>query len=447
MASTILLKGGTLLIHDDDDHVVPTKADLLIAGNTISCIAPNIPEKGIGEVIDCTDKIISPGFIDCHQHVWQTQLKGRHADQTFLEYMPSGNFQSSNYTLSDFYWGQLGGCLELLNAGTTTVLDHAHMTTSPEVAPTAISATLTSGIRSIYAFTPIPQIASWDPHLTFSASPSASPLAPWVLSTFSALAARSPFGPGDGRVTLGLGFDGWYLGERACRPLFAAARRHGVGVLTTHFTRRNAAAGSDYSLPETLEAWGLLPHSNDDNTATTATAAEEDDDDGAIGIAFPTVLLSHATGATAADIRTMKAHPGTSFASTPSTELQMALGAPLAFSCPPSTSASTSASADPFPIAAAGNDCHSASSGGSLVAELRLGLQAARGSRNARFLDAGVVPRKAKYFVETPRAMASGIWDFCKYGPDIPDSHERKLSMVPEDPAKRRLPWKRWEGW
>ncbi|KAL1640874.1 hypothetical protein SLS58_006489 [Diplodia intermedia] len=53
----------------------------------------------------------------------------------------------------------------------------------------------------------------------------------------------------------------------------------------------------------------------------------------------------------------------------------------------------------------------------------------------------------SKYFVETPRAMASGIWDFCKYGPDIPDSHERKLSAVPEDPAKRRLPWKRWEGW
>ncbi len=40
--------------------------------------------------------------------------------------------QSSNYTLSDFFWGQLGGCLEALDAGTTTVVDHAHLTYSPE---------------------------------------------------------------------------------------------------------------------------------------------------------------------------------------------------------------------------------------------------------------------------------------------------------------------------
>ncbi|KAL1640875.1 hypothetical protein SLS58_006490 [Diplodia intermedia] len=131
MASTILLKGGTLLIHDDDDHVVPTKADL-IAGNTISCIAPNIPKEGIGE----------------------TQLKSRHADQTFLAYMPSGQSKASSQrpapqtddagrrvkatskapttppSPTSTGAGQLGCCLELLNAGTTT---HAHMTTSPEV--------------------------------------------------------------------------------------------------------------------------------------------------------------------------------------------------------------------------------------------------------------------------------------------------------------------------
>jgi cytosine/adenosine deaminase-related metal-dependent hydrolase len=43
-----------------------------------------------------------------------------------------GNFQSSNHSPSDVYWGQLGGCLECLDAGTTTVVDHAHMNYSPE---------------------------------------------------------------------------------------------------------------------------------------------------------------------------------------------------------------------------------------------------------------------------------------------------------------------------
>ena len=43
-----------------------------------------------------------------------------------------GNFQSSNHTQADVYWGQIGGCLECLDAGTTTVVDHAHMNYSPE---------------------------------------------------------------------------------------------------------------------------------------------------------------------------------------------------------------------------------------------------------------------------------------------------------------------------
>jgi cytosine/adenosine deaminase-related metal-dependent hydrolase len=74
-------------------------------------------------------KIISPGFVDTHHHLWQTQLKGRHANELLLEYMASGNLQSSNYTREDLYWGQLGGCLEAINAGTTTVVDHSHINT------------------------------------------------------------------------------------------------------------------------------------------------------------------------------------------------------------------------------------------------------------------------------------------------------------------------------
>lgn len=35
--------------------------------------------------------------------------------------------QASNFEAKDVFWGQFGGCLEALDAGTTTVVDHAHM--------------------------------------------------------------------------------------------------------------------------------------------------------------------------------------------------------------------------------------------------------------------------------------------------------------------------------
>ena len=91
---SILLRNATILAPrgPGDDEIVPLKQQsLLIEGNKIARIAPHIdPPSPSTEIIDCTAKIISPGFIDTHHHVWQTQLKGRHADQTLLQYMAPG---------------------------------------------------------------------------------------------------------------------------------------------------------------------------------------------------------------------------------------------------------------------------------------------------------------------------------------------------------------------
>jgi cytosine/adenosine deaminase-related metal-dependent hydrolase len=95
MASkSMLLQGGTVLTHGVDDHVQAIQADLLIEGNTITQIDKDIQAPVDTEIIDCTDKIVSPGFIDTHHHVWQTLLKGRHANDLLLDYFPSGKLQT-----------------------------------------------------------------------------------------------------------------------------------------------------------------------------------------------------------------------------------------------------------------------------------------------------------------------------------------------------------------
>jgi len=90
MSSRILLKGGLVLTHDKKDHVVPLEVDLLIEGSTIIKIERNINVDGPVSVIDCTNKILSPGFVDTHHHLWQTQLKGRHGNESLLDYIYNG---------------------------------------------------------------------------------------------------------------------------------------------------------------------------------------------------------------------------------------------------------------------------------------------------------------------------------------------------------------------
>ncbi|OCK85867.1 Metallo-dependent hydrolase [Lepidopterella palustris CBS 459.81] len=347
---SFLLKGGTALIHGPDDHVQAVKTDILINGNRIKKIEIDIsPAAGV-RVIDCTDKVISPGFVDTHHHVWQTQLKGRHADQLLLDYMVSGNLQSSNFTPPDFFYGQLGGCLEALAAGTTTVIDHAHLNYSPSSSRLALAATISSGIRSIFCYCPTPRIASWTPFTMTDKL-----LEPWILQTLQELGKEAPWA--GGRVQLGLAFDMFFLGKDAVVGVFEAAKAAGVKLITSHYSR-NAQVG-EASVPALLKEWGLLDEK---------------------------ILLSHASSATKEDAQLIR-ESGTHVSSTPSTELQMALGMPVCFR------------ADMAAQCSLGVDCH-ANNAGSVVGEMRLGLQAARGVYNERFVEKGRAPREISQKVE-----------------------------------------------
>ncbi|KAF4985778.1 hypothetical protein FGRMN_11103 [Fusarium graminum] len=348
----LLLRGGTVLIHEDD-NVKALGRDILIENNVIAKIASSIIDAPDAEVIDCHCKIISPGFIDTHHHLWQTQLKGRHANELLLDYMASGNLQSSNYTREDIYWGQLGGCLEAINAGTTTVVDHSHVNTFAGAASTAISATVSSGLRSIYGYCPTARVTSWSPFTL-----NQEMIASWTLQEIQDLGHQAPFG--EGRVTMGLAFDLWFLPEQVVQEVFQRARDSGIELATTHAVRNPQVSMND--VIQQVKGYGLL-----DNR----------------------MLFSHANGHAAESIQAI-ADAGAHISSTPSTEMQMALGNPLCLD-------------DDYPMAQAqsslGIDCHS-NQASSIIYEMRLGLQAARAKHDQKVLDQGLAPRRISKTVQ-----------------------------------------------
>ena len=237
----ILLACGTLLVHNEDDSVkVLQDTDILIENNRIAKIEKNIVPPSGTQVIDCKDKIISPGFVDTHHHVWQTQLKGRHSDDTLLDYHPKGNLQYYNYTPEDVFWGELGGLLEAINSGTTTIVDHAHMSKTADHIGAGLSATLSSGIRSVFCYSLVMNIESWNQD-ELTNSKTAVP--EWWLPLLDQV-PRHPDIVGSDRVEVGLGFDSYHLPEEQVKEVFDRASGAGVKLITSHWRRNNIAGKS-----------------------------------------------------------------------------------------------------------------------------------------------------------------------------------------------------------
>jgi cytosine/adenosine deaminase-related metal-dependent hydrolase len=136
----------------DQASSVAEPGDVLIENGCIKEVAPVIKSEE-ARVIHATDKIVMPGFVDAHRHLWQTQLRAMTADWSLYDYTARIRLNySSFYTPEDVYLGIYAGLLEALNAGVTTVVDHCHIINSPEHADEAVQAFKSSGIRGVWCY-------------------------------------------------------------------------------------------------------------------------------------------------------------------------------------------------------------------------------------------------------------------------------------------------------
>ena len=84
----ILIKGGCVL---SLDRAVGDfeQADVLIEGGKISAVRPNISAAN-AEVIDASNTIVMPGFVDTHRHMWQGILRNVLPDGSLEDYIQRG---------------------------------------------------------------------------------------------------------------------------------------------------------------------------------------------------------------------------------------------------------------------------------------------------------------------------------------------------------------------
>ena len=114
----ILLKNGILLTEDHE----PKKMDLFIDDNIISQISERVGVES-DYIINCENKIISPGFVNMHTHVAMTNMRTLLDDMPFSRFLDTGFKLDAARTDEELYFGSKLGVAEMLRKGTTTFLD------------------------------------------------------------------------------------------------------------------------------------------------------------------------------------------------------------------------------------------------------------------------------------------------------------------------------------
>jgi cytosine/adenosine deaminase-related metal-dependent hydrolase len=146
----VLLKGGCVLSLDTQvgDFEV---ADVLIEGSRIAAVGPNL--EATAEMIDASNTIVMPGFVDTHRHMWQGALRNILPNGVLNDYVRDLLVTVRGVMRpEDVRIGNLVTALGAINAGVTTVLDWSHIGNTPAHTDAAIAGLRESGIRAVYGF-------------------------------------------------------------------------------------------------------------------------------------------------------------------------------------------------------------------------------------------------------------------------------------------------------
>jgi 5-methylthioadenosine/S-adenosylhomocysteine deaminase len=157
----VLLQGGQVLTMDPELGDL-FGGDVLLEGDRIAAVGHGL-QAADARVVDATDCIVIPGFVDSHRHTWETVIRGIAPDVSLGGYFDLVlDRLAPAYRPEDVYAGNYLGSLEAIDAGVTTLLDWSHISNTPEHADEAIRGLRDARLRAVYCYgNPNTSLADW----------------------------------------------------------------------------------------------------------------------------------------------------------------------------------------------------------------------------------------------------------------------------------------------
>jgi 5-methylthioadenosine/S-adenosylhomocysteine deaminase len=287
----LLIRGGYLLTMDSSGDL--SGADVHIRDGVIQQIGRNldVPEA---EVIDASGKIVAPGLVDTHWHMWNTLLRGMSDGRPTADGPDRGGYFATcvaigrHFLPGDTYAGTRLAAAEAIDAGITTVHDWAHNIRGVDWAEAGLRALGESGLRARFSYG----------YETGHANDQLM-----ALDDLGAIRSAWPSYHADDRIHLGVAWRGTGGSNPAMR-------------VAPQLYRAEIAAARELGLPVSVHACG---------PAGAAGQVRTYADEGLLG---PDLQLVHMNSASETEIA-LAAEAGTPVSVSPWTELQIGYGQPV----------------------------------------------------------------------------------------------------------------------
>lgn len=127
-------------------------ADVLLADGRIEAVGHGLSDDQ-AMVVEAAGKIALPGFIDVHDHLWQSLIRGCGVDKELYGWLEECVMTRAGDVMSadDVFAGVRLSLVDLIDTGVTTVVDDSHSFT-PAFVNGNLKALDESGIRFVYAY-------------------------------------------------------------------------------------------------------------------------------------------------------------------------------------------------------------------------------------------------------------------------------------------------------
>jgi cytosine/adenosine deaminase-related metal-dependent hydrolase len=311
--ANLLIRGGYVLTMDPAGDI--PGGDVHLRDGVIEAVGKNL-DVPRADVIDAAGKIVAPGLVDTHWHLWNTLLRGLSDGRPTPDSYPPGGrppvppdvrpmgrreyrTDESGYFATcvalgrhflpvDSYAGTRLAAAEAIDAGITTVHDWSHNIRGLDWAEASLRALRESGLRARFSF----GYQTGHPNDRLMA-----------LDDLARLTAAWSSHSADGRIRLGMAWRGTGGSNPAMRVAPA-------------LYREEIAAARALGLPVSVHACGPAAAAGQ-----VATYAED-------GLLGPDLQLVHLNNASAAEIA-LAAQAGAPVSVSPWTELQIGYGQPV----------------------------------------------------------------------------------------------------------------------